>query len=234
MAVSIDTVYQKVLMLANKEQRGYVTPQEFNLLADKAQLEIFDSYFHDLKMAYHKPTKNQLGVAFDEIEMLQEKLNPFKVVATITQVANDATMNIAAQNVYLIDNLLHLNRDVTELSGKEILYTQNNPLTAATIARSVYVRETNSILRLYPTPLVETDFDLHYWSRPPAPNWGYVVVRKRALYNNSTATNFSLHASEEENLVSRILQLAGVVIMKPGIVEIGAAEKAATKAEQNN
>ena len=32
MAVSIDTVYQRVLTLANKEQRGYITPQEFNLL----------------------------------------------------------------------------------------------------------------------------------------------------------------------------------------------------------
>ena len=46
--VNIDTVYQKVLVLSNKEQRGYITPQEFNLLADKAQLEIFNSYFHDI------------------------------------------------------------------------------------------------------------------------------------------------------------------------------------------
>ena len=28
--VSIDKVYQKVLAFANKEQRGYITPQEFN------------------------------------------------------------------------------------------------------------------------------------------------------------------------------------------------------------
>ena len=33
--VSIDTVYQRVLALANKEQRGYITPQEFNLFATK-------------------------------------------------------------------------------------------------------------------------------------------------------------------------------------------------------
>ena len=38
MAVNIDTVYQRVLTLANKEQRGYVTPQEFNLLANQAQM----------------------------------------------------------------------------------------------------------------------------------------------------------------------------------------------------
>ena len=65
MAVSINEVYQKVLVIANKEQRGYITPQEFNLFADKAQLEIYDGYFHDLKMANYK-NKNQKGVKHDK------------------------------------------------------------------------------------------------------------------------------------------------------------------------
>ena len=47
--VDIDTVYQKVLAFANKEQRGYITPQEFNLYADQAQKEIFEQYFYDLE-----------------------------------------------------------------------------------------------------------------------------------------------------------------------------------------
>ncbi len=42
MAVNIDTVYQKVLSLANKEKRGYITPQEFNLYADHAQKKIIE------------------------------------------------------------------------------------------------------------------------------------------------------------------------------------------------
>ena len=37
--VSIDTVYQKVLAIANKEQRGYITPQEFNLFANQLKIE---------------------------------------------------------------------------------------------------------------------------------------------------------------------------------------------------
>ena len=48
MAVSVDTVYQTVLALANKEQGGYITPQEFNLFANHAQSEIFEQYFYDL------------------------------------------------------------------------------------------------------------------------------------------------------------------------------------------
>ena len=53
--VPVDRVYQKVLALLNKEQRGYLTPQEFNLLADKAQKEIYNSYFHDYKTGFFKP-----------------------------------------------------------------------------------------------------------------------------------------------------------------------------------
>ena len=45
MAVNIDTVYQKVLAIFNKEQRGYITPQEFNLFANRAQLDLFSSIF---------------------------------------------------------------------------------------------------------------------------------------------------------------------------------------------
>ena len=48
MAVSVDTVYQTVLSTLNKEQRGYVTPQEFNLFAEQAQLDIFEQYFYDI------------------------------------------------------------------------------------------------------------------------------------------------------------------------------------------
>ena len=43
--VNVDTVYQRVLALANKEQRGYITPQEFNLFANQAQMDNLSSIF---------------------------------------------------------------------------------------------------------------------------------------------------------------------------------------------
>ena len=46
--ISVDTVYQRVLAILNKENRGYMTPQEFNLMANQAQIEIFEQYFYDL------------------------------------------------------------------------------------------------------------------------------------------------------------------------------------------
>ena len=46
--ISVNTVYTTVLSILNKEQRGYITPYEFNNLANQVQLEVFESYFENL------------------------------------------------------------------------------------------------------------------------------------------------------------------------------------------
>ena len=45
MAINVNTIYQRVLAIANKEQRGYITPQEFNVFANAVQVDIFEQYF---------------------------------------------------------------------------------------------------------------------------------------------------------------------------------------------
>ena len=45
MAINVNTVYQTVLLILNKEQRGYMTPVEFNKIGTQVQLEIFERYF---------------------------------------------------------------------------------------------------------------------------------------------------------------------------------------------
>ena len=42
--VRVNDVYQTVLTILNKEQRGYLTPYEFNNIATQVQLEIFEEY----------------------------------------------------------------------------------------------------------------------------------------------------------------------------------------------
>ena len=42
MAISVDTVYKTVLLILNNEQRGYMTPDEFNKTATQVQRKIFE------------------------------------------------------------------------------------------------------------------------------------------------------------------------------------------------
>ena len=94
--VNIDTVYQKVLAIANKEQRGYITPQEFNLFADNAQKEIFEQYFYDLNQFKRVPGNNT-GYA-DMVANLEEKISLFERYDKWVNVTNDwGDMNLSQQ-----------------------------------------------------------------------------------------------------------------------------------------
>ena len=79
MAISVDTVYQKVLAFANKEQRGYITPQEFNLFADQAQKEIFEQYFYDTSQ-WSKQHGNSTSHS-DMLDHLEAKISALEVWA---------------------------------------------------------------------------------------------------------------------------------------------------------
>ena len=105
MSVSINNVYQQVLAISNKEQRGYITPQEFNLFARKAQNEIFESTFQDYKDAYLN--SEQFIGQHNSLNMLKEKMNPFKVednAVSVTSGVGEITLT-AGTSVYWIENV---------------------------------------------------------------------------------------------------------------------------------
>ena len=157
--VNVDRVYQKVLALANKEQRGYITPQEFNLLADKAQMELINDYFHTIKTANLKP-KNQTENS-DEIGMVREKLNAIRNARTYPLSAASSAdegfysvLNYSTTTPDSIDNhTLYMVATVRKPisgggNGTEIMEVDNhtlrsmmsNPLTSPTRSRPVYIR----------------------------------------------------------------------------------------------
>ncbi len=74
--VSIDTVYHRVLALANKEQRGYITPQEFNLFANQAQRDILEQYFYDINQFGRIPGNDT--EYSDMLNYLEEKISLFE------------------------------------------------------------------------------------------------------------------------------------------------------------
>ena len=49
--------------------------------------------------------------------------------------------------------------------------------------------------------------------------WAYVVVNDKALYNPNLSVDFELHASDESELVYRILALAGIAIKQPSLLQ---------------
>ena len=230
MAVSIDTVYQRVLTLAHKEQRGYITPQEFNLLANQAQMEIFEQYFYEEKQA-EKNLKN--STQFSNVdEMLDEKISIFKQESVITVVAGFGTLPF---DLHRLGSLLvsATNVEIEQVTEEEIMYLLQSPLARPTTSFPAFVRTNFERVKLYPQP-PSTFPGIHcqYIKLPVKAQWGYIVVNEKALYNSGQSQDFELHTSDEAELVYKILALSGVVIAKPGIKDIGNQEILTQKTQE--
>ena len=248
MNISIDTVYQRVLALANKEQRGYITPQEFNLFANHAQMDIFEQYFYDMSQLDRLPGNDR--EFSDLIDQLQEKIGKF-------QIENWSGVDVL--NQYGDINILDVTPDLYRLgavnfghddpaTGKRInsicermerrkeqaLYG-NNPLTRWSKKYPVYARLgfAGYRIKIYPYPnnynnatSPGTDAITYtYIRKPKDANWGYTVVNEQAQYNASVSTDFELHPSEVNNLVIKILALAGIMIKNPTLYQVASQEE---------
>ena len=90
MAINVDQVYKTVLLIINKEQRGYLTPDEFNKLATQVQLEVLDGYFETINQQMRVPqNESEYG---DRYKSVQEQLDVFKTIGTCTYNAAVGTL----------------------------------------------------------------------------------------------------------------------------------------------
>ena len=214
--VNVDTVYQKVLALANKEQRGYITPQEFNLFADLAQKEVLEQYFYDVNQ-WGRNTGNSTEYS-DMLSLLQEKLSELEVRLENETVTSGLFNHRTIADLYKLGTIVSTDSgsEIEQVNNNEWYYMQSAPLTMPTLIRPVYVNRIDG-LNIYPSTI--TDIDISYTRSPAPPTWGYVVVNNKALFNGTTSTNFELHSSEESELIYRILMLAGISMQRFEVTE---------------
>ena len=228
--INVDRVYQRVLILANKEQRGYITPQEFNLLANQAQMDIFEQYFYDLSQ--FRRTVGNDTVHADMVDILQEKISIFEQTKSIIR----STTPKIVPSLYSLNSLGNIYRVTTirtngengsiiaeNVSKQEARRLQLSKLTAPIQRRPIYFVGENIVSLIGDQP---DSIWIDYVRKPNIVNWTYIVVGEKALYNKSAfdARDFELHPSEETKLVIKILALAGFTLKDQGLLQSASAE----------
>lgn len=225
--IFIDTVYQKVLALANKEQRGYITPLEFNLLANQAQELIFEQYFYDLDQFKRRDTDEPSFS--DMVELIENKLAEFTNVQTLgggTTYPN----NYRTGRIFALDVATNMNYEAKHIEMNEIRNYLSSEFHMMGLRQNPVYHKSNmpgADVEVYDHQGLRTSgVTCEIITRPIRVEWGYDVIAEKALYNASRSTDSQLHASEETELVFKILELAGIVINKVGLVQTAAQEDA--------
>ena len=203
MAINVNTVYQTVLSILNKEQRGYLTPAEFNKVGAQVQLEIFEKYFEDLNQQLRVP---QADVDYsDRVTNLDEKLAIFKTfgnaiydntsspgLAYFTLPTTD--LYGATVDFYRLGTVIYTNDrgnqvELQRLSRTDFYNIERSPLTKATKSFPTYLYENRgnqnnrgiaidnhlqNVLYVNPTSIIN-NIQLDYIRKPNDPIWGFTT-----------------------------------------------------------
>ena len=222
--VNVDTVYQTVLAIANKEQRGYVTPQEFNLFANHAQMEIFEQYFYD-ENQFSRIPGNSTEYS-DMLDLLKEKISLFKRVGVLPVSNGQAFLPMGLYRLGNVYNNAYGNYKLEEINENE-LKNMEHSIVAPTTQRPVFVtggntnNVSNRVINVYPANNSIAALRITYVRQPMSVNWGYSVIDEHALHDPTASTNFELHASEQSSLVMKILSLAGISLKDNTLYQVG-------------
>jgi hypothetical protein len=225
MAVNVNTVYRTVLLIINKEQRGYLTPDEFNRTAAQVQLEIFNEYFEDLNQQLRIPAND--SEYSDRIKNLEEKISVFQDSGNCTYSSgkfNLPTLTAPAEFYKLGTVIYKDEKEVQYVQPNELLELNLSPITKPSVYWPVYKYKDYQI-QVYPSS-IQSDISCTYLRKPLNPEWSFISTAPTFQYNydSSNSVNFELHPTEQTNIITRILMYSGIVIKDPQIVQAAAQQ----------
>ena len=223
MSVNVNTVYSRVLAISNKEQRGYITPQEFNIFANQAHMDIFEQYFYDLNQFLRLPG-NSTGHA-DMVDILNEKIGIFTKTDALSY---GVTAFNKPSDLYRLTAIEYNGITADRLTRKEFLQINKSPLTKPSDAFPVYTELANGYDVQGSDEFDGTDqstapkVNIEYIKIPTTVSWAGTLTSGVSLYNATNSIDFELHNSEETELVIKILELAGVSTKQIDIAQYAA------------
>lgn len=260
MAISIDSVYKEILNIIRNEdlekvdatfegsssssrgRRSYMTPAEFNVLAERAQSDIFEKLLEEYKMVYYS-NKGYDNNA--ELDLAQQRINPFRVVGV--EIDKDGgyptdTVTYPLSSIYWIEDIYNVGAS-SAIQFKEVNKSYFSKVIAFATTKAflkkdlnhIYHKEVNgSKIYLHPIPTQNPKMD--YIKKPTIPKWGSVSNIDTGLvsYSAGGSIDFELHESQRSSLVNKILYLAGMSTENPQLSNMASKDEASNEVIKNN
>lgn len=240
MAINVNTVYKTVLLILNKEERGYVTPDEFNKIATQVQLEIFEQYGEDLNQQLRVP-QTDTDYA-NRVAAIDEHLSIFKTSGATAYVAaaSPAPAYFTLPTTDVFGNTVELYRlgvvnykdqvELQRLQRMDFYNIQKSPLTKSTETFPTYLLENERLIVKPDT--ITSNINCDFLRKPLDPKWGFTIgAVGQYVYDTSISTQIELDVSEQTSFILKTLFYFGVVVKDPQIIQVAASQ---IQQEENN
>jgi hypothetical protein len=207
MGLNIDKVYRFVQFVSNKEFRGWVNPDEFNLGAEIAQLTLYSEF-----EAEYAATKK---IATDMRPFLGDNsVAPTAGAVLYSAIDSDFRHPISA---YKTSDY----KPVTEIKEADLPKTLDSTIIAPTEDYpGVAYRDLSATI--FPPSLTD-EITFVYLKKPTVPDWVDTGAGSRPIYDSGSSVDFDFEEPMFMQIASRILSHVGVNLKEEQLVQYGVA-----------
>ena len=184
MAINVNKVYKSVLSILNKEQRGYLTPYEFNNLARQAQLEMLDGLFYQYNQFLNVENFNRTNEGYADLaEKIHEQIDVhYKDHAFVVSSDYNTTTGVAnlPSDVFKVLDITSKSKSIQleKVNKNRIPYLTSSKLTAPSSTFPIYYETgaSGSVASTIVTnPANLSGLEISYIAKPEDPRFGYTI-----------------------------------------------------------
>jgi hypothetical protein len=246
----INQIRNTVLSIISKDNRGYITPEEFNQFARQAQLELFEQYFYDYSNNLNKTNARLHNSGYSDITgRLEEVIDRFIENTSLVYdgatdkfyVPGDNPLNLTEPKPYRILRVTYGgNKEIEKVSQQKLLNLLSSNLTEPSTAYpvySLYGYNENGTAALEIHPLTITSgVSMLYIRHPFDPKWTYTSLSVgQPIFNQSASDyqDFELPLSDGPRLVVKICAYSGISIRESDVTQLMNSEEALDIQQKN-
>jgi len=238
---SVESIYFALKDLANKDQRGFITPSTFNRFAQVAQLNIFNSLFVDARKDKVARLRNIEGArSLGTKKQIKEDLSFFSKESVLSQVNGvfakpddlSRIISLRTNGKFMFGQSNSTNIDIV-YDEEKLYYILNSTLSVPTESRPVAVLGDD--VEVFPTSIKKVK--LRYYKYPEGklattgvrtaftPKFGYTVSNGVEQYSAATSVDFELPAHYEAQLINEMAKLIGVNLRDSDVYNYATTEQ---------
>jgi hypothetical protein len=236
--MTIDEVYKLVQVFANKEQRGFISPSDFNLLAKQAELELYNKRLSIIKQK--SPTRKSQGLYAENLspELARQDIATFLTqssVNTSSKLSPYLGVTVTLTSDYV--ESMFINTDEHHDISTNIPIDIVEPKDVNQILRSSLVKPSieypiallgeasgaSKVFSVFPESIDKVI--IYHYINTNTPKWSYVTVAGKPVHDSSSSNAFKISSRCHGEIVVKILEYLGVSIREADVVQYAQASE---------
>jgi hypothetical protein len=202
--MNVNDMYRICQFAVNKAQNGYLTPSEFNLTINQAQISYQDYLLGEFQQyQYGRP---QARINYSQNQNIRQRLTPLLVETTLNINSTTGQSPYPADYVQT-DTVITSSFNRVRYVQQDALYSFYNSQIDPIATNPIYLLEPTGF-QFYPVTLGSAI--LTYVKDAPEIVWAYTTVNGRPVYSSGTSVQPVWDNVDLLEIIARALKLIGL------------------------